>query len=128
MSELWYTALTGLVSAVIGGTLVAIVTYHFNVKAKDKELQKSFEIYQAQQATKIGELLSLWTVPNVDKQKLNQLSYEMSLLLPANVYNELSKILTYAQDKKDPKDILISIRKLYKGKEDELDAGTIVHW
>ena len=117
----------------VGVFLGSLLTYLFNVKAKNKEIDRLFEMYKSQQASKIAEFLSLWVIAEPkenreDKLKLNQLSYEMSLWLPDDIYNELSKTLQNVPDAKNPKEVLIAIRKIYHGVDDTLRAETIIHW
>lgn len=122
-----------VLSSLAGVLIGTFLTFLFNVKAKDKEIKKLFEVQQSMQAAKIAELLAFWNIAepytnDEHRSKLNNYSFELSLILPTEIYEELSRVLRGAEDKKDPKEVLIMLRKLYKGKDDTLRAESIIHW
>ncbi|HRP03085.1 MAG TPA: hypothetical protein PLE30_10610 [Candidatus Kapabacteria bacterium] len=129
-----------LISIWIKAKIESSVKHDFNEKLEaikhqlDKNLEDyKFEIERNKQSSKIAEFLSFWVeakpdINSEDRQRLNQLSYEMSLWLPVEIYNELAKTLQNIPGSKTAKDILIGIRKIYHGSDDTLKAETIIHW
>jgi hypothetical protein len=76
----------------------------------------------------IAELLSEWIAKPPDGKRLNRLSFEASLWLPADVVVELSKRLTNAADAKNIKELLVDVRRHLMGHPDEVEPGHIVHF
>ena len=69
-----------------------------------------------ERAAAVAELLSEWNSRPTDEihwadhfKRLNQLNYELSIWLPAPIVRELSRTLTYAEEGKHPKEILIEV-------------------
>jgi len=78
--------------------------YKYNLKVRER-------------AEKVAEYLSLYYTDSQNFQRLNQLSWELSLWLPADIYNTLSKAMENIGpgmdvNKKTILDSLIDIRKL----------------
>jgi hypothetical protein len=94
--------------------------YRYNLKVRER-------------AEKIAEYLSLYYEDSHNFQKLNQLSWELSLWLPADIYANLSRALLNIGpemdiNKKTILDILIDIRRLLlKDPGNLTGANIIVH-
>lgn len=103
----------------------------------NKQLEEyKFDIRKREQATKIVELFSLLrssTGSNAEDDaevlaSINRIAWELSLWLPAEIVRELTKCLKEVEESKDPKQILIEIRKVLLGDNDNLEAEEIVHF
>lgn len=86
----------------------------------DREIIKKGEL--------IAELLSEWISKDIDYKKLNDLSFKTFLWLPADLAAELAKVLVIKEDARHPTDILIMMRKHFLGKDDKLEAGSIIYF
>ena len=81
--------LTGI-NAVLIATAATWLKWHF-----DRKLERfRFEQQRRERAAMIAELFAEWIAKSPDVKRLNQLSFEASLWLPANIVVELSKRLT----------------------------------
>lgn len=117
--------------------------------AKDMENYKETLKEMAQsrdQAARIAELLALYfsrdkTINKEETIKaLNQLAWEISLYAPADILRDLKQSLEViegdpqsavskgGQSQKDPREVLISIRRLLLGPSDALDRDAILHF
>jgi hypothetical protein len=95
----------------------------------DKKLEEfRFEQRKREQAVKVAKLLALSFDSKTDEREFNELAWELSLWLHKDIVWEITKCLCGDSSAKDPKEILIIIRKaLNNGKDDGLEAGQIVH-
>ncbi|WP_132052414.1 hypothetical protein [Pseudocnuella soli] len=84
-------------------------------KQNARQLEEfKFEIRRREQAAKIAELFALLYPGNgatIETSKANQINWELCLWLPGNILKELQQALQGGQGAKDPKAILIDIRK-----------------
>jgi hypothetical protein len=91
-----------------------------------KELENyKREITRRDQAAKVAQLLALATAgtPN-DTIKANQLSWELSLWLPADTAKKLGKVLARKNDAVSPARLLLDIRRILQGLDkDDLAVG-----
>jgi hypothetical protein len=92
--------------------------YRYNLKVKER-------------AEKIAEYLSLYYEDSQNFQRLNQLSWELSLWLPSDIYINLGKSLKNIGpgmdlSKKTVLDILIDTRRLLLKDSGNLKAGNII--
>jgi hypothetical protein len=61
-------------------------------------------------------------------RRLNQLTWEAALLLPAPLVRELMKTLSHKPDARTTKEILLEVRGLIRGTPDDLSAAELVHF
>ena len=101
----------------------------------DKKLEAyRFEIKAREQAAKVAELFSEANDGDVQLtpdrvRKLNRLSWELSLWLPADTVRDITSHLCRAPGSRTMKDILISARKhILMKPDDDLKAEQIVHF
>lgn len=101
----------------------------------DKKLEAyRFEMKAREQAAKVAELLSEANDGTVQRspdgvKKLNRLSWELSLWLPANTVRDITSHLCKAPESKSRNDILISARKhILMNPDDDLRAEQIVRF
>lgn len=92
--------------------------YKYNLKARER-------------AEKVAEYLSLYYTNSQNYERLNQLSWELSLWLPADVYANMGKALKNIGPEMDVKkktilDILIDVRKGLLKDPGNLKADDIV--
>jgi hypothetical protein len=100
------------------------ITHEYDRRLKDYESQ----IKIRDQAARVAELLALAFDPQTTPMRFNQLAWELSLWLPAPLVCDLSRCLVGEKDAKDPKQILIDVRKvLLQSSSDTLKPGNIVH-
>lgn len=76
----------------------------------------------------IAELLAEWVSRPDDRTNLRKLTYEAFLWLPAPLAEELSKILSHADNAQDPRVFLLDVRKLLLGADDSLLAKSVIHF
>jgi hypothetical protein len=106
--------------------------FGFNTKLEEYK----FDIRKREQAAKVVELFSL--VRSISQQNsediaghlaaMNCIAWELSLWLPAEIVRGLTNTLKNVEGSKDPKQILIEIRKVLLGSDDNLQAEEIVHF
>jgi hypothetical protein len=116
--------LQGLTALWLKGRFEASLKHDYDRKLEELK----FEMRQREQAAMIAELLAEWSSNPTDKKRLNQLTWEATLWLPENVARDLCAIFSYQPGAKSVKDILIEVRKLLKGADDGLTAGSIIHF
>ncbi len=76
----------------------------------------------------IAELFAEWTAKPPNFKRLNQLTWEASLWLPADIVLELSKRLSNVTDTKDTKELLVDVRRYLTGETDAVEAQHIIHF
>jgi hypothetical protein len=87
-----------------------------------------FQLKIREQAAKVAELCALSIEPKKNADKFNQLAWELSLWLPAEIYCDLARCLCNEPGAKNIKDILIDVRKHLLGKRHgNLKAENILH-
>jgi hypothetical protein len=110
-----------------------IVLWYALQKKAEAQLNKALEDYKFQlkireQAAKVAELCVLSLEPKKNAERFNQLAWELSLWLPAEIYCDLARCLCKAEGAKNIKDILIDVRKHLLGKKHgNLKAENILH-
>jgi hypothetical protein len=87
-----------------------------------------YELRQREQAVMVAELLAEWGDNPSDLKRLNKLAFQASLWLPSDIVTELAKVLSYTSGAKDPKDILVAVRRHIKGQDDGITTQQIVHF
>ena len=131
MSSEQFGLLVIVLSLVQGVIALALKTYIEKSVAHefDKRIEDyRTEIRQRERAAMIAELIAEWDSRPEDVKKLNQLVLEASLWLPEHEARELGRILTYNDQAKLPKELVIDIRRILQGKEDGLTAADLVHF
>lgn len=113
-----------ILAALLGAIAGGFVAYRFNLRLEKLRRERLIK----DKATVVAELLAKWTVVPMNIYECNKLSYELSLYLPADLYNKLSQTLSHAQGAPNVKDILILVREHFNEKKDGLKAATIIHW
>jgi hypothetical protein len=121
--------ISAIVSGVVSYFVHAKLIKHVYVVLKDLDVSR-VENEKRQKAQIVAELLALW-IENEQplearRQKLNELSFQCALWLPADIYKDLSLTLVNSADAKNLKEILVAVRGLLKN--DPIEAGTIVNW
>lgn len=76
----------------------------------------------------IAELLAEWVSKPDDRTNLRKLTYEAFLWLPQPLAEELSRILSHADNAQDPRAFLLDVRKLLLGVDDKLQAKSVIHF
>jgi hypothetical protein len=119
----------------------AVVKEQLDKKLEDykgvlrEELDKKLEDYRSQirrheQAVQIAGLLARLT-SNVPKTMtpvgFTEKVWEMSLWLPPALVRDMTEYLCNGANAKSPKELLIAVRKIIHGPEDDLTANQIVH-
>ena len=95
----------------------------------DRKLEElRYELRQREQAAMVAELLAEWTSKPTDVKRLNQLTWEASLWLPARVVKDLCGTLSHGPDAKSTKAILVEVRRVLKGKPDDVTAADFIHF
>jgi hypothetical protein len=95
----------------------------------DRQLELfRFEQLRRERAAMIAELFAEWVSKPTDSKRLNQLTWEASLWLPADIILELSKRLSNATVAKDMKEIIVAVRRHLIGETDAVEAQHIIHF
>ena len=93
----------------------------------DRKLEEyRFEMRRREQAARVAKLLALSYRPKVDTHEFNELAWELSLWLPADLVRELTRCLCRADGAMNPKQLLTAIRKQIHSTADDLTADQIV--
>lgn len=97
--------------------------------AYDRKLEEfRSEVRRREQAARVAKLLAMhFRQPPPSAAEFNELAWELSLWLPADLVRALTACLCGAQDAKNPKEILIEVRRHLNPQEDGLLADQIVH-
>lgn len=103
--------------------LTASITHEYDKKLEDYR----GKIKRREQAARVAKLLAMQFNPNASTAEFNELAWELSLWLPPDLVRELTSCLCSAPNAKQPKEILIAIRKQLLDKPDDLLAEQIVH-
>lgn len=95
----------------------------------DRKLEEmKFDLRKREQAARVAKLLAMSFDPTTKSREFNELAWELSLWLPGDLVWEITKCLCGESTAKNPKEILIEIRKvLNNGVDDGLEAGQLVH-
>lgn len=86
------------------------------------------ELDRRDRAAMVAELFAEWSSFPKDPKRLNQLTWEASLWLPANIVKEVSKRLSNSADAHDVREILVDVRKHLSTSPDDISAHEIVHF
>jgi hypothetical protein len=86
------------------------------------------ELDRRERAAVIAEMFAEWASERPDYAKLNRLNWECALWLPANVVRAIQKRLSNAGGALEVKEILVAVRGLLRGEDDDLKAGELVHF
>ena len=88
-----------------------------------------FDVRKREQAAKVAELLAMHhnTPAKGEETKFDQLIWELSLWLPAELVRMLSRHLVGEDDAQDARDLLTAIRKQLHGPSDDLLPSQIVY-
>jgi hypothetical protein len=125
ISVLILAGIQWLIAVWLKSTITASIKHEYDKKLAEFQ----YELRIREQAVKIAEFFSEWSKNNADINKLNNMSMELSLWLPADIYKDLAKCLTYAPGAPLAKDILIAVRKhLLKNSAGDLTAPEIIHF
>jgi hypothetical protein len=103
--------------------LTASITHEYDRKLEEYR----FEMRRREQAARVAKLLALSYRPDVAVHEFNELAWELSLWLPADLVRELTRCLCRAEGAMNPKELLIAIRKQLHAAGDNLTADQIVH-
>ena len=123
MTLLW-SALLFLASIWIEKRLEASIQHEYDRKLEDIRA----DIRRREQAARVAKLLAMrFRQPQPTPSEFNELAWELSLWLPADLVRELTRCICGAQGAMEPKAILIAVRKLILQKEDDLKPDQIVH-
>jgi hypothetical protein len=125
----WASIISLFISAVVSYFVHKLLVRHVYDALKDlEELKREHE--NRQKAQIVAELLALWIhgpgMTEDKRKKMNELSFQCALWLPNDIYNDLSKRLTYAPDAKDIREILADVRVHLRNKA--IDPKIIVSW
>src|SRR5436190_11196137 len=124
IAVLLVAALQFLIGLWIKARLEGSIKHEYDKQLKNYESQ----IRVREQAARVAELLAMAFDPSVEAKRFNQLAWELSLWLPAPLVCDLSRCLVGAKDAKNPKEILIEVRKiLLQSPTDSLCPENIVH-
>lgn len=97
------------------------------------EYDKRLEEYRREldlrdRAAMVAELFAEWASLPQDPKRLNQLTWEASLWLPADIVREVSKRPSNSPDAREVKEILVDVRRHLSGVPDDLTAEQLVHF
>lgn len=120
--DLFYTYAIPFVSAVIGGGIVALITYNLN--------QKSIKI---KQTSKIADLFAFWLTCDDDTlktftkdqrvahcEKLNRLVWELVVWIPnEGIVKDIMERLSHKSEK-EVKELLLNAREQIQGKKSKI--------
>jgi hypothetical protein len=124
---IWLTVLFGtlqfLASRWVESRLKASIEHEYNQKLEDYR----FEMRRREQAARVAKLLAMSFRNDIPVHDFNELAWELSLWLPADLVRELTRCLCGAPGAMNPKELLIAIRKQLHSKADDLTADQIVH-
>lgn len=107
----------------IEARLTASIKAEYDRKLADYQA----ELRRREQAARVAKLLALRFQDELPAHEFNELAWEVSLWLPADRVRDLTTCLCGVEGAMQPKEMLISIRKLLHGPDDNLTADQIVH-
>ena len=122
-------ALLWAVLAFLSGEWLKYRLEHSISHEYDRKLEEmKYEMRKREQAARVAKLLAMSFDPETKPREFNELAWELSLWLPKDLVWEITKCLCGESTAKNPKEILIEIRKVLNGGEDDgLEAGQLVH-
>ena len=122
------------------GVLIAIVQFLATMWLKARleagirnEYDEKLELFKAEirtreQAARVAKLFAMAADHSSSPAQFNELAWELSLWLPADIVRHITKCLCNVPNAKAHKDILIDVRKLLlQNDKDDLLAEQIVH-
>lgn len=87
-----------------------------------------FDLKAREQAAKVAEYIALYQEDSKNFSRMNQLSFELALWLPEDIYKNLGKALIKADGEKNIFQVLVDIRKVILRKPTGLtDKDIIFH-
>ncbi|MGH9872082.1 MAG: hypothetical protein ACRD9S_06400 [Pyrinomonadaceae bacterium] len=87
-----------------------------------------YEIRLRERAALIAELIAEWDSQSDNRKRLNQLTLEANLWLPESQARDLNRILRFDPKAKFPKELVIDIRHLLRGEQDDLKPDEITYF
>ena len=109
--------------------VIALVLFIGQIWVKgwiDQSIKRRHEIKM--KSALIAELMAEWASMPQDRKKLRQLTNEAFLWLPADLAEELSRMLGHDENARSYREFLILFRKHIQGKRDKLDTNKIITW
>lgn len=85
-----------------------------------------FDLKAREQAAKVAEYIALYYENSDNFARMNQLSFELALWLPADIYKSLGKALKKEEGEKNIFQILIDIRKIILRNPGDLTDKNII--
>lgn len=120
-------ALVAIIQFLVSKWLESRITQSIKHEYDRKLEEYRFEMRRREQAARVAKLLALSYRPGVAAHEFNELAWELSLWLPADLVRELTRCLCRADGAMNPKELLIAIRKQLHSAADDLTADQIVH-
>lgn len=121
------TALVGVIQYLASKWLESRLTNSIKHEYDCKLEEYRFEMRRREQAARVAKLLAINFRPGTTAHEFNELAWELSLWLPADLVRELTRCLCGAEGAMHPKQLLIAIRKQLHSAADNLTADQIVH-
>jgi hypothetical protein len=127
ISSLW-TLLAGQAVVVFVAGLWLKVRLEASVKRQGDRLleEQKYELRVREQAALVADLLAEWLANPEDKKRLNQLTFQAALWLPAEAAKELTRTLIWAPGAKNVHEILLLVRGILQKTHGDLSAADLV--
>ena len=108
----------------IATRLIQSVRHEYDTKLE--EIRRDMAVRD--RASLVAELIAEWGSNPNDPKKLNRLTYEAFLWLPAGIARDVSMCFSKQPDAPTPKEILVRVRKHLLGPGDDLAPDVILHF
>lgn len=141
MIQYWYylatlivAGLTAYIGAYVSTRAKNLATQEdiqkLTAKVEDVKAEYKLDFRRKEQSAAVAEILAKYHYGGrEDPQEFIQLAWELSLWLPADAVRQLTMHLReFQRGETDPKNILIYVRKMLHGENDDLAAEDIVHF
>jgi hypothetical protein len=119
-----FAALQGIASMWLKSRLEYSIRQEYEMRLRDYERQ----LRMRDRAAMIAELFAEWTAMPDDPKRLNQLAWQASLWLPADIVKTLAQRLSNAPDAPDLKSVLVAARKHLWSAADNVTEDDIIHF
>ena len=109
----------------IQSRLSASIKYEYD--RRFESIKREYE--RREKAAVVAELLAEWThVKYADTKRLNQLLWELTLYLPAQLVRDIKAMCEKSQGGKDARQVLVAVRNHLLDGEDPITVDDVTHF
>lgn len=125
LTVLGFTAIQALLAWWIQSRLSASIKHEYDRKLESLKREHD----RREKAAVVAEFLAEWThVKDADTKRLNQLLWELTLYLPAQLVRDIKSMCTKSPCGKDAPQVLVAVRDHLLNGNDPITVGDVTHF